>query len=65
MERKLKDTKIMYSISKKYRAINGSAHSDKQDFKGFCIIILLKSWKGLIYLANEKYAMKTLFHILK
>ncbi len=29
------------------------------------IIILLKSWKGLIYLANERFALKSLFHVLK
>jgi rapamycin-insensitive companion of mTOR len=29
------------------------------------IIILLMDWKGLIYLANEKYALKSLFHVLK
>jgi rapamycin-insensitive companion of mTOR len=29
------------------------------------IIILLKSWKGLIYLVNEKIALKSLFHVLK
>jgi len=26
---------------------------------------LLKSWSGLIYLANEKYALRSIFHILK